>query len=112
MSGVVADSLVLAVMRGSPLAVLLIPIAVAVVWPDWILERWSARNNRAYSVREMLILEAGLLAVLCLFAWLLSHFDRAMGLRSAAAVVFALIAIRGLLAAVRWKRKQLRLLRR
>jgi hypothetical protein len=111
-SGIPVDSLVLAVIRGSPLAVLLVPIAVIMVWPEWILERWSVRNNRAYSVREMFVLETGLLAALCLFAWVLRHFDRSVNMQSAAAVLFALVATRGAIAAIRWKREKIRAIRR
>ncbi len=73
---------------------LMVPIAAGMVWPDRILERWSEAKNRAYSVREVVILEAGLLAVLCLIAWVLKRFG-GVGVGWVAAVtIIALIGLR------------------
>ena len=66
MSGVAADHLVLAMVQHYALALAFLPIAAAMVYGDMILAKWSERENRAYSRREMLILEGSLLALLCL----------------------------------------------
>ena len=73
---------------------LIVPIAAGMVWPDRILERWSEAKNRAYSVREVVILEAGLLAVLCLIAWVLKRFSGVGVGWVAAATIIALIGLR------------------
>jgi len=76
-SGVAAIASVAGVWGVFLAGLLMVPIAAGMVWPDRILERWSEAKNRAYSVREVVILEAGLLAGLCLIAWVLKRFGRA-----------------------------------
>ena len=48
------------------LSLAFLPLACSMVYGDRILARWSERENRAYSGKEMLILEGSLLSVLCL----------------------------------------------
>ena len=76
------------------LTLLVVPIAAGMVWPDRILDRWSEARNRAYSVREVLIVEAGLLAALCLIAWVLRQFGGGGVGWVAAASIIALIGLR------------------
>ena len=59
MSGVAAIALVTGGWGVFLSGLLMVPIAAGMVWPDRILERWSEAKNRAYSVREVVILEAG-----------------------------------------------------
>jgi hypothetical protein len=93
-SGVAAIALVTEVWGVFLSGLLMVPIAAGMVWPDRILDRWSEARNRAYSVREVVILEAGLLAVLCMIAWVLKRFG-GVGVGWVAAVtIIALIGLR------------------
>ena len=94
MSGVAVIGSVTGVWGAFLSGLLMVPIAAGMVWPDRILERWSEAKNRAYSVREVVILEAGLLAGLCLIAWVLKRFGGAGVGWVAAATVIALIGLR------------------
>ena len=94
MSGVAVIASVTGVWGVFLTGLLMVPIAAGMVWPDRILERWSEAKNRAYSVREVVILEAGLLAVLCLIAWVLKRFGGVGVCWVAAATIIALIGLR------------------
>ena len=94
MSGVAVIGSVTGVWGVFLTGLLIVPIAAGMVWPDRILERWSEAKNRAYSVREVVILEAGLLAGLYLIAWVLKRFGGAGVGWVAAAIIIALIGLR------------------
>ena len=90
----VAAGLILAFALISPASLLFVPFAAAMVYADLILIRWSAKANRAYSIREMLIVEGVAVAGLCLLLWLLRRFVPSAGLFTAFAPVAAVTAFR------------------
>lgn len=78
----------------SPASLLFVPFAAAMVYADRILIRWSAKANRAYSIREMLIVEFAAVAGLCLILWVLRRFVPSVGPLTAFAPVAAVAAFR------------------
>lgn len=78
----------------SPASLLFVPFGVAMVYADRILIRWSAAANRAYSIREMLIVECTAVATLCLVLWLFRLFAPSVGVMTALAPIAAVAAFR------------------
>jgi hypothetical protein len=70
-SWISGDSLVLAITGLSPLSLAFVPLAAAMVYADRLIMRWADENDRIYSIRDLLIVEATLMALLCLFFWFL-----------------------------------------
>ena len=94
MSGIPGDSLVLAVGSFSLLSLAFVPLAAAMVFADRIIARWADENERIYSIWHLAIVEAGLMALLCLFFWFLRACGGQVGVMTAVWPIVLLTALR------------------
>lgn len=68
----VTAGLILAFALISPASLLFVLFAVAMVYADQIVARWADRKGRIYSIGDLVVAEGILLALLCVFLWLLT----------------------------------------
>lgn len=64
------------------------------VYADQIVARWADRKGRIYSIRDLVVAEGILLALLCVFLWLLRPFGAPVGASEAIWVIIGFSALR------------------
>ena len=78
----------------SPASLLFVPFAAAMVYADQIVARWADRKGRIYSIRDLVVAEGILLALLCVFLWLLTLVGAPVGANEAVWAIIVFGALR------------------
>ena len=90
----VAAGLILAFALISPGSLLFVPFAVAMVYADQIVARWADRKGRIYSIGDLVVAEGILLALLCVFLWLLTLIGAPVKMNEAVWAIIGFAALR------------------